>query len=63
MFKSCRARHSRDQLYMKVKPCEGSYLSFFIGIAIVTEALIFYNSGHMVMWFWRREFGEGQGKA
>lgn len=28
----------------------------------MTEALMFYYPGHMVMWFWRREFGEGQGK-
>lgn len=48
---------------MKVKPCEGFYLGFFIGIAIVTEALMFYNRGHMVMWFWRRGFGKGQSKG
>lgn len=24
---------------------------------------MFYNRGHMVMWFWRRGFGKGQSKA
>lgn len=48
---------------MKVKPCEGFYLGFFIGIAIVTEAFMFYNLDHMVMWFGRRGFLKGQGNA
>lgn len=42
---------------------KASTLAFFIGIAIVTEALMFYNLDHMVMWSGRRGFGEGQGKA
>lgn len=47
---------------MKVKPCEAFYLGFFIRITIVTEALMFYNSGHMVLQFWRKGFEEGQEK-
>lgn len=42
---------------------KASTLAFFIGIAIVTEALMFYNTGHMVKWFWRRGLAKGRGKG
>lgn len=42
---------------------QASTLAFFIGIAIVTEALMFYNAGHMVMWLWRRGLAKGRGKG
>lgn len=48
---------------MKVKPCEGFHLGFFIGIAIATEAFMFHNLDHMAMWSGRREFVKWQGKA